>query len=218
MKKILLLITAIIISSSVLYAQDAGTDKVVIPREKNVFTNPSDNEFMGKIGFGYAADPEKFGLDISLNYIFNLDPVFVFGLEGDFFWIKWKNELGDVDAGGSAGGSEVATTDLYTFPLFANATVRLPFLRQKIYVEPSVTVGLGYSFMILDYSSDTENGTDLYSGFAWQVLGSLSYKIFQNSAVDFVFDFGYRSLDLEQDRVSIDMSGIITRLGVRMYI
>ncbi|HNX23030.1 MAG TPA: hypothetical protein PKG60_03225 [Spirochaetota bacterium] len=218
MKKIIFFIITFFISSSILYAQESGADKRVVPREKNVFTNPSDNEFIGKLGTGYASDPGKFGLDLSLNYIYNLDPVFVFGFEGDFFWIKWKNELGDVNAGGAAGGSEVATTDLYTFPVFANAQIRLPFLKSRIYVEPSLTVGLGYCFMILDYSSDTEDGTDLYTGFAWQVFGSAAYKIFENSAVDFVLDLGYRGLSPEKDQVEIDMSGIIARIGVRMYI
>lgn len=218
MKKMLLFITAIILSSSVLYAQQAGTDKVTIPREKNVFTNPSDNEFIGKLGTGYAADPDKFGLDISLNYIFNIDPVFVFGLEADFFWIKWENRLEDVDAGGSASGSLTAQTDLYTFPFFANATIRLPFLREKIFVEPSFTIGLGYAFMILDYSSDSESDTDFYSDFAWQAFGSLTYKIFDKSAVDFVLDLGYRETTPDKGKVEIDMSGVITRLGVRMYI
>lgn len=218
MKKIVIFITAFLLSSAMLYAQQAGTDKVVIPREKNVFTNPSDNEFIGKIGTGYAADPDKFGLDVSLNYIYNIDPVFVFGLEGDFFWIKWENKLEDVNAGGSANGSRTAQTDLYTFPFFANATVRLPFLREKIYVEPSFTIGLGYAFMILDYSSDGESDTDFYSDFAWQAFGSISYKIFDRSAVDFVVDLGYRDTTPEKDKVEIDMSGIIARIGVRMFI
>jgi len=218
LKKILFFILTFFVSSTILYAQDSGADKIVVPREKNVFTNPSDNEFSGKLGTGYAKDPEKFGLDLSLNYIYNLDPVFVFGFEGDFFWVKWNNKLGDVNAGGAVNGALTASTDLYTFPFFANAQIRLPFLREKLYIMPSVTVGLGYAFMILDYASDTENETDLYTGFAWQVLGSASYKIFQNSAVDFVLDFGYRGLTLEKDRIEIDMSGIITRIGVKMYI
>jgi len=218
MKKILFFISAIIFISSILYAAEPGTDKTVIPREKNVFTNPSDNEFIGKIGTAYAADPDKFGLDLSINYIFNIDPVFVFGLEADFFWINWENKLEDVNAGGAANGSLTAQTDLYTFPFFANATVRLPFLKQKIYVEPSVTIGLGYAFMILDYSSDTESDTDFYSGFAWQFFGSISYKIFERSAVDFVLDLGYRDTTPEKDKVEIDMSGVIARIGVRMYI
>ncbi len=215
MKKILFLITAVLISTSVLYAQET---KSVVSREKNVFTNPSDNEFIGKLGTGYAADPGKYGLDLSLNYIYNLDPAFVFGFEADFFWIKWENKLEDVNAGGSAGGSLTAQTNLYTFPLFANAQVRFPFLRDKLFFEPSITVGLGYSFMILDYNSDTESGTALYSGFAWQIFASGSYKLFQNSAVDFVIDLGYRDLSPAKSDIVIDMSGVIARLGVRMFI
>jgi len=215
MKKFLFFVAALLISYTTLYAED--TSKTVIPREKNVFTNPSDNMFFGKLGAGYAADPGKFGLDLSLNYMYNLDPVFIFGFEGDFFWINWKNKIGDVNQG-SANGSLTAETNMYTFPVFANAQIRLPFLKQKIYVEPSVTVGLGYCFMILNYTSDTANGTDLYSGFAWQVIGSLSYKIYENSAVDFVFDFGYRGLNPSKNNIEFDMSGIITRLGVRMFL
>lgn len=219
MKKKILIVTllAAIIPAS-LAAQETPTDRTVITREKNVFTNPSDSEFIGKIGTGYASDPEKFGLDISLNYIYNLDPVFVFGFEADFFWVKWDNELGDVNAGGSADGSLKAETNLYTFPLLANAQIRLPFLRDKIYVEPSFTVGLGYCFMILDYTSNEDNGTDLYSGFAWQAYGSVAYKLHPNSAVDFVLDLGYRGLEPDKDNVEIDMSGVIARVGVRMYI
>lgn len=219
MKKKMMIIIALLAAliPAALSAQETS-DRVTVSRERNVFTNPSDSEFIGKIGTGYAKDPGKFGLDVSLNYIYNLDPVFVFGLEGDFFWVKWNNRIGDVKAGGAAYGSETAKTNLYTFPLFANAQVRLPFLREKLYIEPSVTVGLGYCFMILDYSSDVEDGTDLYGGFAWQVFGSAAYKLYQNSAVDFVLDLGYRGLKPDKDNVEIDMSGVIARLGVRMYI
>lgn len=217
-KNVIIIALLALLLPAVLFAQEPGADRILIPREKNVFTNPSDNEFMGKIGTGYAADPGKFGLDVSLNYIYNLDPVFVFGLEGDFFWIKWNNRLQDVNAGGAASGSETAETNLYTFPFFANAQVRFPFLREKIYVEPSITAGLGYAFMILDYSSSEESGTDLYSGFAWQVYGSAAYRLHPSSAVDFVLDLGYRGLNPDKDNIEIDMSGVIARIGVRMYI
>ncbi len=216
MKKTLIFLLIQLLSTAFLYAEE-GAGKAVISREKNVFTNPSDNEFIGKLGTGYAANPGKFGLDLSLNYIYNLDPVFVFGLEGDFFWIKWSNKLGDVKAVGAADGSLKAETNLYTFPLFANAQVRLPFLKSKIYVEPSLTVGLGYCFMIAEYKADNVSETDFYSGFAWQVFGSASYKIYQNSAVDFVLDLGYRGMKPDKDSIEIDMSGFITRIGVRLY-
>lgn len=217
-KKMMIIALLSALIPAALSAQETSSDKIMVQREKNVFTNPSDNEFIGKIGTGYASDPGKFGLDVSLNYIYNLDPVFVFGFEADFFWVQWNNKVGDVKAGGSAYGSETAETNLYTFPLLANAQVRLPFLRNKIYVEPSLTVGLGYCFMILDYSSDNESGNDLYGGFAWQIYGSAAYKLYQNSAVDFVLDLGYRGLNPDKDNIEINMSGVIARLGVRLYI
>ncbi len=217
MKKSLFFLVALFISTAALYAEESDSSKTTIPREKNVFTNPSDNEFIGKLGTSYAAKPGKFGMDLSLNYIFNIDPVFVFGLESDIFWIKWKTVVGEVNKG-SANGDLTANTDLFTIPLFANAQVRLPFLKSKIYFEPAITVGLGYCFMILDYSSQSGNETDLYSGFAWQAFASAYYKIYQNSAVDFVLDLGYRGLSPEKDNYLFDMSGVIARLGVRIYI
>lgn len=207
MKIKLYIILTLIFTSCILYAENTAADKP-----------SSSREFIGKLGLGYANDPGKSGLDLSLNYIFNIDPVFVFGFEGDFFWINWKNKLGDVNAGGSANGSLTAETNLYTVPFFANAQVRLPFLKEKIYVEPSLTVGLGYSFMVLDYTSDADSGTDFYRGFAWQTYASFYYKIFQKSAVDFVLDLGYRNFSPEKGRIEIDMSGVFARIGVRMYI
>lgn len=199
-------------------AQASAEDKTVIIRETNVFVNPSDNEFIGKIGTGYAADPEQFGLDLSFNYIYNLDPYFVVGLETDFFWVSWESKLGDVTAGGGTNASLKAETNMFTFPVFANAQLRLPFLRQKIYFEPFITVGLGYSFMILDYTSEEEDGTDFFSGFAWQVLFTAAYRLPQGSAVDFLLDLGYRGMEPQKDNVEINMSGPVIRLGVRLYI
>ena len=218
MKKILIVALLAMIVPAALMAQETTEEKTVITREKNVFTNPSDSEFIGKLGTGYAADPGEFGLDVSLNYIYNLDPVFVFGFEADFFWVSWSNKLGDIEAGGGTDASLKAETNLYTFPLMANAQVRLPFLRDTLFFEPSLTVGMGYAFMILDYTSDTDDGNELYGGFAWQVYASAARKLHQNSAVDFVLDLGYRGMKPDKDNVEIDMSGVIARIGVRLYI
>jgi hypothetical protein len=214
MKKIILSLLIFIFTASTISAEE----KTPVPDGKKSLSGKAPNEFIGKLGTGYASDPGKFGLDISLNYIYNIDPVFVFGLEADFFWIKWQNELQDVNAGGSANGTLTAETNLYTVPFFANAQIRLPFLKEKIHVEPAITIGLGYCFMVLDYTSDSESDTDIYGGFAWQTFASLYYKIFEKSAVDFVLDLGYRDLSPKKDRVEIDMSGVFTRIGVRMYL
>lgn len=218
MKKILIVMILSLFPVQALFAQEDVDNKKRIQREENVFVNPSDSELIIKLGGGYAKDPGKFGLDISANYIYNLDPFFVFGVEADFFWVSWDSKLEDVNAGGSANGSLKAETDLYTFPVFFNAQLRLPMIKQKTGIEPFITVGLGWCFMILDYSSEVESDTDFYSGFAWQILLSGSYKISSRSAVEFVGDIGYRSLQPDKDNVEIDMSGFIARLGVRVFI
>ena len=205
-----LILTAIIITiSTALFAQE---------RYNTPKRNAYDNEFLLKVGTGYASDPGKFGFDASFNYLYCVDPVFAFGFEGDFFWINWKSKLEDINIGGAADGTLNAKTDLYTFPLFANAQIRLPFLRSSIYIEPAFTVGIGYAFMILKYTSDEGNDTKLYKGLALQGLASAYYKVYRESAVDFVLDLGYRKLALDKGKVGIDMSGFITRLGVKFYI
>jgi len=196
MKSRLMLTAVIIIISTILFAQEQGQYRTVLPREKNVFVNPSDNEFMIKAGTGYASDPGKFGLDISLNYLYNIDPVFVFGFEGDFFWIHWKSKLENINIA-ATGASVNAKTDLYTLPFFANAQVRFPFLRNKIHVMPAATVGIGYAVMILDYTSDDSEGTKIYGGLALQGFASAYYRMYSESAVDFLFDIGYRRLDFK---------------------
>ena len=64
---------------------------------------------------------------------------------------------------------------------------------------------------------EASDNVDIYSGFAWQIIGSLSYRP-ENSRIFFVFDFGYRGLDLEKNNIELDMSGFIGRVGVKMYI
>ncbi len=183
------------------------------------------NEFNGKIGTSYASDAEKFGLDISLNYFFNLDPFFGMGLEADFFWLKWDRKLGEEEVGQTTADVK-AKTNVYLFPLFLNAQVKLPNLKEIITVEPSLIVGLGYSFMIFDDSipeyTDTsgthsaENQVNYYSGFAWQVLVSFSLQPSRESNVQFTFDAGFRGLYPGKDGLEFDMSGFIGRVGVKL--
>ena len=210
MKNKLILIVIILTISIPLFAQEQ--EKIIVPREKNVFVNPSDNEFLWKVGPSYALGPSRFGLDVSFNYMYNLDPVFVFGFEGDLFWITRAKKLGEAD--NFPGAESKDKTDLYAIPLFFNSQVRLPFLRNKIYVERAFTVGLGYAFMLYRRPGVTH----LYTGLALQGFASVYYKIFDGSAVDFVLDIGYRRLPLSRKGIEIDMSGFITRVGVRIFI
>jgi hypothetical protein len=121
-----------------------------------------------------------------------------------------------------------AVTNAFIVPLFFNAQVKLPNLKEFITVEPSLIVGLGYSFMILDdsipeYTTDTstvshpsEDKSEFYSGFAWQVLVSFSLQPGEQSNVQFTFDGGYRGMYPGKGGLEFDMSGLIGRVGVKL--
>lgn len=187
-----------------------------------------EKEFTGKIGTSYAQDIKSWGLDVSLNYMYLIDPYFVAGPEVDFFWNNWNKTLGYDN--GTPQKRITSDTDAFAAPVFFNAQVRLPFLVDKIFIEPSLTVGLGYTLMMLTYdqpdyvSSNNvtykkESVLRFYHGFAWQVLASASLKPSADSKVQFVLDFGFRGTEVGgKDNDKVDLSGILIRVGVRMKI
>ncbi len=192
------------------------------------FAYSIEKEFNGKLGTSYAKEAENFGLDISLNYLFVLDPYFAAGIEADFFWLQWERTLGKKDIG-QTNATIKAKTDAYIIPVFLNAQVRFPNLTSKIYVEPSIIIGLGYSAMILDYSipvyvdnsgirHKSRDEVNLYNGYAWQILTSLALKPAPESNINFTFDAGFRGLFPDKNGIEFNLSGFIIRAGVKFKI
>jgi len=214
MKKIgVICLTVILLASAV----SADEDPISIKDTRT--------ELIGKIGTAYASRAEKFGLDVSFSYIYRLDPFFVAGLEADFFWLSWERSLGQKEIG-ETSATVKADTSAYTVPVFFIFQVRLPNLVDKIYVEPSITGGLGYSVMILnnsipDYTDNDGNSisskseTDLYSGFTWEVYLSASFRPAKESKINFIFDLGYRAAYPEKDNFEFNMSGFMVKTGVK---
>ncbi len=200
---------------------------VIVVSSTSVYAGGS--EFMGKIGTAYGDKPGKFGLDVSLNYIYDFDPYFVFGFEADFYWLSFEEVVGQNDTGGGVMEDVMKSNNLYTFPVYFNVQVRLPFLVKHIFVEPALTIGLGYSFMILNYSQpqytdDTpttyaaRDNVDFYHGFAWQVIPSVSFKPSEESNVAFVADIGYRGMYPSKGNSEMSLSGMLFRVGVKFKI
>lgn len=171
-------------------------------------------EVIVKVGTSYVFDAEKLGLNVAANYYYKLDPYFAFGGEVDFLWVKWDRTLGSTETGNTTG-TLTSDTDAFTFPILLNGQVRLPNLVSKIYVEPSFTLGMGFTTMILNNSIAGNTNTDLYGGFVWQFISSVDFRPSENSKIKFVFDLGYMSTELERNNVKIDMSGMIVRAGVK---
>ena len=178
-----------------------------------------ETEFVGKLGTSYAKKPNKWGLDISINYLFNIDPFFAAGFDYTLVWIPWERTLDEAEFGLLATGDEIAKTQAIIMPLLFDAQLRLPNLVKHIYVEPSLTVGLGYIFMILDNSIPGEDKkTWLYHGFGWQIILSAAYRPGEESRIHFIIDFGYRGTSPERKNIKYDMSGFLIRAGVRIKI
>jgi hypothetical protein len=184
----------------------------------NAFSYPKSLD--GKIGAGYASEPDKFGWQLNFAFLNDLDPFFALGFEPGFYWARWNRKISSSEVGNVPADIK-ADSDAYIFPAIVDAQVRLPNLKSKIYVEPYVTLGLGYSFMILDYtipayqSNSSEHNTKFFHGFTWQLMFGMSYDPGYSSKLKFIAELGYRGAKLKKGNLEIDMSGAILNIGIR---
>lgn len=184
-----------------------------------------ERDIQGKLGTGYSSDPAKFGLDLNFQYNWVLDPYFAIGLDSGLYWIRWDRKIGSDDASG-VDVAVKADSNVYMFPVIADAQIRLPVLKDYIFVTPYATIGFGYSFMLLTYSQpdfdDTATGKSyererkykFFSGLTWQLLAGAGYQ-FKNSKVEFFAEAGYRSAKLKSGDLELDMSGLVMRIGAK---
>lgn len=207
-------------------AAEKNTSAEEKPQKRDV-----EKEFHGKIGTSYAHDLDNWGLDISLNFYFKIDPYFAVGLEADFFWLPWEKKLGEEYIPATTQTKDVvADTNIYSIPLFFNAQVRLPVVAKYIYIEPFITGGIGWAMAIESYtrpeyestsgkSYTRENVLNFYQGFTWQVFLTIAAKPHKESRIQFMFDIGFRGLAPQNiDNEILRISGLIMRLGVMVSI
>jgi hypothetical protein len=178
----------------------------------------------GKIGTAYSTDPEKFGLNVAADYYIVPDPYLAVGIDTGLYWVKWERVVGKQDIGPTTADLK-ADTNAYTIPLMAIAQIRMPHLQEDYNIIPYINIGLGMSFMILDYSQPAYNDgatdhkafseTDFYRGFTWQVLAGMAYKPGPTSKIHLLVELGYRSMKVKRDAVELNMSGFIGVVGVR---
>jgi len=185
-----------------------------------------NQELHCKVGTGYAHDLDNAGLDLSAFYAFEFDPYFAAGIEGTFLWVPWDKKLGTKETSPGVFVDVVASSNVFALPIMFNGQVRLPFLVKKIYVEPNVTFGIGYTPVLLSYnqpafvdqpSGDSYAEKDIirfFHGFSWQFLVGVAFKPSVKSTIRFVGDIGYRGLNARHGSEKLKMSGMLFRLGV----
>lgn len=178
----------------------------------------------GKIGTAYATDAEKFGWQLNFAFLTELDPYFAIGFEPGIYWIKWERKIGTTQQG-TLNADVKADTNAYMIPLIGVAQIRLPNLRNKMYVQPYCNIGIGYSFMILNYTQPeyvaasgatvpSESKTKFYHGLTEQLMFGASFQP-PESKIEFLFELGYRWAKLQKGDIEIDMSGFVFNLGVK---
>lgn len=183
----------------------------------------------GKLGTAYATDPEKFGWQLNFAYLNELDPFFALGFEPGIYWIQWERTVGREQQGTTIEADVKADTNAYVIPVIVDAQIRLSNLENKLHVKPYITIGLGYSIMILDYSQPgytdnssgtpvlvpSEENTKLFHGLTWQLLAGASYDPGPESRIEFLVELGYRGAKLQKGDLEVDMSGFMFNIGIR---
>jgi len=183
-----------------------------------------NQELICKVGTSYAQDLNNAGLDLSAFYAFEFDPYFAAGIEGTFLWVPWDKKVGE-KMSGPVRVDVVASSNVFALPIMFNGQVRLPFLVKKIYVEPNVTFGIGYTPVVLSYDgpayTDADDGpvdakevTRFFHGFSWQFLLGVAFKPSVKSAIRFVGDIGYRGIGARHGAEKLNVSGMLIRIGV----
>ena len=147
--------------------------------------------------------------------------------EAQYFWRTFTKEY-TVSESGGATQQETIVTEI------ENSTKMLPIMGKIIYlsqIAPSLDIrisgGIGYAFLWnteANYVIGVED-SDSYSGFAWEIGAGISLPI--SRAADFFGEINYfystpskdagTTVDGLPQRTEIDMSGLLLRVGVRLY-
>ena len=179
-----------------------------------------------KFGTLFPQDTET-GLILGLGYGQMVDENISWSFEADYFWRTYTKESTVEVTTGPATTTTVVTE-------IENATKMLPVLGRITYltqVAPNLDLrisgGLGYAFLwnsASNYETNTEE-SDFFSGFAWELGAGLSIPI--SRAADFYGEFNYFGSVPSKDegetveglpkRTEIDMSGLMLRIGIRLY-
>lgn len=175
---------------------------------------PSDAEtgFIGGIGMGKMVD-ENIGAGFELSYY------------GKTF--NKETKVSSVQGGAGTTGSSTYVTEI------ENSTTLIPMMFNLVLVTQAgpnfdlrFTGGVGYELLWVNENNYKEGYEDtrFYSGFAWQVGAGASIPMSRNSDIfaEALYHGGSPSKDEGTDlglpvRTEVDMSGLLVRLGIRLY-
>jgi len=147
--------------------------------------------------------------------------------EAQYFWRTFTKEYTVSETGGATQQATIVAE-------IENSTKMLPIMGKIIYlsqIAPGLDIrisgGLGYAFLWnteANYVIGIED-SDSYSGLAWEIGAGISLPI--SRAADFFGEINYfysipstdagKTVGGLPQRTEIDMSGLLLRVGVRLY-
>lgn len=162
------------------------------------------------------------------------DPHFSFGWSIDWYHSNYTdetvvNEANQLYGVGVTQNQLRASTNLHDFPIMADINIRFPITPLA---EVYGTGGLGFEALFISYNNfDNPSENDFKTAFAfnWRIGAGATYAIGNRSEVfgELAFHYSqpswtYQFTDPNTGRQdtyqrSIDMSGMMFRLGVRIY-
>jgi len=169
------------------------------------------------------------GFDLGLEYGLHIDTNLDVALSLDWFKKEFtdKDYVGDVeDMDGYINGeqySNLGDVTIYDFPLMLSVTAKFPFNDK---VKWFATGGLGAEMLYASLTAydkdeqDTNEESVLAFDFNWRLGGGAIYNLGEKSEVFGEIAYHYSKPSIEDDNGIIteyDMSGVMSRLGVRFF-
>ncbi len=169
------------------------------------------------------------GFDLGFEYGFHIDTNLDVGVSLDWFKKEFtdKDYIGDVEnIGGDLTGSQyrdLGKTTIYDFPFMISVTAKFP-LKDKL--KWFALGGLGAEMLYASLEAYDKDKNDTYEesvlafDFNWRLGGGVMYNLGQKSEVFAELAYHYSKPNFEDDNsitTEYDMSGIMSRIGVRFF-
>jgi opacity protein-like surface antigen len=173
------------------------------------------------------------GFDLGFEYGLHIDTNLDVALSLDWF----KKEFNDKEAKGEYENipgltadqlAKLSETVIYDFPLMLSVTAKFPFTNK---IKWFATGGLGAEMLYASYNTfnteKIEEKSELAFDFNWRVGGGAIYNLGQRSELlgEIAYHYSKPSYEYEDEINGIkytlereyDMSGIMSRIGVRFF-
>lgn len=175
-----------------------------------------------KAGTANAKDPDKWGFNSAISANIGIDPHFALVLEPGFSWFSWDTGLGIYQTSGTLTSELKANIDGYMFPLMAFAKIMIPEAGEGF--VPYIAPGVGYSILKYKFSTPSytiggittpsEDLSETYKGFTWQIMVGCNIKPWSEGAVSLLVEAGYRNAKLKKGSFEVNMSGFVVNAGI----